>query len=144
MPCPTGDDKHVTLLPLEAGAVNNRRAVSLEGVIDRTADVPMGLRLYSWAQHLNPGCERRHDRAARLWINVFQRHVIERAGIHLCKVGERTLGIGPLISVHRRMLNDSFLPGRTQLTDAIFEYRPVEHLSDCLDLTGRWLKEAGI
>src|SRR2546426_10613396 len=112
MPCPTGDDEHIALLPLEAGTVDNGRAAPLEGVIDGTADVPMGLCLYAWSEHLNPGCERWHDWATSLWINVFQRHIIERAGIHLGQIGERTLSVGPLVSVHRWMLNDSFLPGR--------------------------------
>src|SRR5947209_20105916 len=144
MPRPAGDDKHIALLPLETGTVDNRRAASLEGVVDRATDVPMSQRLHTWPQHLNPGSERWHDRAARLRIDVFQRHVIERAGIHLRKVGKSTLGVGPLIGVHRRMLNDSFFAGRAQLADAVFKHSRVKYLSDCVGLIARWLKETAI
>ena len=144
VPAPGGDDEHIPLLPGKAHPIDDGLASPLKYVVDGTADVPVGLSLHGWSQHLNPAREGVHSRASRMRINVFQRYVIKGAGIHLRQVGERVLRIGPLVGVHGRMLHRTSLPGRLQLADTVFEHGTIESLGDFLRLVGIRFEETGI
>ena len=77
-------------------------------------------------------------------IGVLQRHIVERAGVHLRQVAQRLFGRGPLVGMHGRILQGALLPGRTQLPDPVFEDRRTRSLCHCLCLLGIRLEETGV
>ena len=98
---PTGNYEHVSLLPVEADAPNDRGATSFEHMVDGAVHLAMRFGVNSRPNHLNPCCHRIHDRPARVRICIFQGDVIKWAGIGLGQIIERPFGSLPLVCEDR-------------------------------------------
>src|SRR5581483_4708077 len=97
MPAPTRHNEKVALLPLEADTVDNGRSLALMRVIDGAIDLSMRPGFDAGPQHLYPAGHGLHHGTAGMGIGELQRDIVERAGIHFGEIGQRPLGIAPLI-----------------------------------------------
>src|SRR2546425_5863610 len=119
VPGPRRHHEHVTLVPVEALAVDDGVTGALEGQIDRAAGVAVRRGPHTGTDELDPAGERRHDRSAGVWVDVLHRHVVVRAGGDGSEPAQRLLGPRPLVIEQRRERARRSLPGRTELTEAV-------------------------
>ena len=72
VPGPRGNDEDVALVPFEPLAVDDRRALAAEDLVDRRADVAMILGLLHRLEELDLAGEGRERRPARHRVRVGQ------------------------------------------------------------------------
>src|SRR5579883_2874101 len=119
MPAPAWHDEKVALLPFEADTVDNGRSLALMRIIDGAIDLSMRSGFDAGPQHLYPAGHGFHRGAASMGIGELQRDIVERAGIHFSEIGQRPLGIAPLICRYWRICLFALFPGRSHQTSAI-------------------------
>src|SRR5262245_18707712 len=105
----------VAFSPDEALAIDNRRAFTSNDVVDGAAGMAVRLRMFTRAEHLRPACHRRHHRAARLWMAVFECNAVEGASFMVMECAERLPGAIPRIEKQRRGSGFFLHPCRTQV-----------------------------
>src|SRR5262249_26498460 len=101
----------VTFTPDEALAIDNRRSFPSNDVVDSAAGMAVRLRMFARAEHLRPAGHRRHHRAARLRMAVFECNAVEEASFMVMERAQRFPGTIPRIEKQRRGSRFLFHPG---------------------------------
>src|SRR5437660_1867369 len=144
MPAPARYDKEVAFLPLKTHAVDDGCSLALVRVINGAVDLSMRPGFDAGSQHLYPAGHSLHHGTASMWIGELQRDIVKGAGIHFSEIGQRPLGIAPLIRRYRRIRLLARLPGRSHQSSAVLQIFAILQLGYRLLLMRVWLKEARV
>src|SRR5262249_3803997 len=118
-------------------------ALAGKDMVDGTARLAMGLRVYPGSEQLNPAGHGAERRATGGGVGIFQGDIVKGTRIALRQALERGIGLLPGVAHGRWQIALRRDPGRLQATSAI-PARGVGGLVDRLAIVGEGLVEPGV